>query len=44
MGGLFAKLVLTEGGHVMLRRNIDTKMDLVNGAISTVLNINQHKL
>jgi len=35
--GLEAKLSLAVGARVMLRHNIDTEADLVNGTIGTVL-------
>lgn len=42
-GGLEAKVKLAVGARTMLRRNIDTKSGLVNGAIGTVVSIaNSH--
>ena len=37
--GLEAKLSLAVGARVMLRRNVNTKTRLVNGAVGTVLSI-----
>ena len=42
--GLEAKLQLAVGARVMLRRNIDTKLGLVNGAIGTVLAITSSRV
>ena len=42
--GLEAKLILAVGARVMLRRNINTKSGLVNGAIGTVLHITQNHI
>ena len=42
--GLKAELTLAVGARVMLRRNIDIKQGMVNGAIGTVTFISSQKL
>ena len=43
-GGLEAEITLAVGARIMLRRNIDTKKGLVNGALGTIKAISNSKI